>query len=142
MAYHMRLLSPVQKIPRHLYQSPTGGVALGRVFEILDVPVEVKESPRAIATIRARRNYLDRVALPVFGRCPVIDVSRFRSAGALVHRRSQAARASSTLADLLLRFYDHVGRIRLTVTTCAKPLRIFETTSPWSNRSLIFSARV
>src|ERR1700730_16456504 len=49
MAYHLRLLSPVQVMLATYTNLLTGGVALGRVFELLDVPVEVSDSPMAIA---------------------------------------------------------------------------------------------
>jgi ATP-binding cassette subfamily B protein len=54
MAYHMRLLSPVQSLLGTYTNLLTGGVALSRVFEVLDAPVEVMESPdaRPLADVR------------------------------------------------------------------------------------------
>ena len=43
MAYHLKLLSPVQNLLGIYTNLLTGGVSLGRVFEVMDVPVEVKE---------------------------------------------------------------------------------------------------
>src|SRR5271170_2026919 len=48
MAYHMRLLAPVQGLMGIYTGLLTGGVALGRVFDVVDVPVEVQESPEAL----------------------------------------------------------------------------------------------
>src|SRR5439155_22454260 len=47
MAYHLRLLAPVQGM-MGLYSSlVTAGVSLSRVFELLDAPIEVAERPGA-----------------------------------------------------------------------------------------------
>ena len=114
MAYHMRLLSPVQNLLGIYTNLLTGGVALGRVFEILDVPVEVRESPRAVAlgSVRGEITF-DRVRFRYSEDVPVIDDVTFQiPAGALCVIAGPSGAGKSTLADLLLRFYDpQSGRI-------------------------------
>src|SRR5262245_32551067 len=47
MAYHMRLLAPVQNLMGLYASIATAQVSLDRVFEILDTPVEVSDTPDA-----------------------------------------------------------------------------------------------
>jgi ATP-binding cassette subfamily B protein len=108
MAYHLRLLSPVQTLLGIYTNLLTGGVALGRVFEVLDVPIEVNEPPNArslgdvlgqISFERVRFRYSDNVR--------VLDEVSFQvPAGALCVIIGPSGAGKSTLADLLLRFYD------------------------------------
>jgi ATP-binding cassette subfamily B protein len=108
MAYHLRLLSPVQNLLGIYTNLLTGGVALGRVFEVLDVAIEVKEPPNArslgdvlgqISFERVRFRYSDSVR--------VLDEISFQvPAGALCVIIGPSGAGKSTLADLLLRFYD------------------------------------
>jgi ATP-binding cassette, subfamily B, bacterial len=114
MAYHMRLLSPVQNLLGIYTNLLTGGVALGRVFEILDVPVEVRESSRAVAIDHVRGEItFDRVRFRYSENVSVIDDVTFQiPAGALCVIAGPSGAGKSTLADLLLRFYDpQSGRI-------------------------------
>jgi ATP-binding cassette, subfamily B, bacterial len=108
MAYHLKLLSPVQNLLGIYTNLLTGGVSLGRVFEVLDTPVEVKEvaSPvplpavhHAIAFENVRFHYAHGV--------PVLrDVSFEITAGQMCAIVGSSGAGKSTLADLLLRFYD------------------------------------
>src|SRR5579871_1991669 len=47
MAYHMRLLSPIQNLMGMTSGLATARVSLGRIFELFDTPAEVHEAPRA-----------------------------------------------------------------------------------------------
>lgn len=108
MAYHLRLLGPVQALLTTHTNLLTGGVALGRVFEILDVQPEVRQLPTGkarhefkgeIAFERVRFRYADDV--------PVLEDISFRiPAGATCAIVGVSGSGKSTLADLLLRFYD------------------------------------
>ena len=116
MAYHMRLLSPVQSLLGIYTNLLTGGVALSRVFEILDAPVEVQESPSALPLNDVRGDLeFDRVYFRYSENVPVIDQVSFHvPAGALCVIVGASGAGKSTLADLLLRFYNpQAGAIRI-----------------------------
>ena len=48
MAYHLRLLSPVQSMMSMSAGLAAARVSLARIFEILDTPAEVVERPNAV----------------------------------------------------------------------------------------------
>jgi ATP-binding cassette subfamily B protein len=108
MAYHLRLLSPVQSLLGIYTNLLTGGVALGRVFELLDVPVEVKESrnPQSLAAVRGDVTF-DRVKFRYSEGTPVLEeVSLHVPAGSLCAIVGPSGAGKSTIGELLLRFYD------------------------------------
>jgi ATP-binding cassette subfamily B protein len=108
MAYHLRLLSPVQNLLGIYTNLLTGGVALGRVFEVLDVPIEVKEPPnaRSLGDVRGQISF-ERVRFRYSDSVRVLDEISFQvPAGALCVIIGPSGAGKSTLADLLLRFYD------------------------------------
>jgi ATP-binding cassette subfamily B protein len=108
MAYHLRLLSPVQVMLGTYTNLLTGGVALGRVFELLDVPIEICESPSAIVRSNLHAEIaFDHVSFRHSADIPVLeDVSLRIPAGKLCAIVGPSGSGKSTLADLLLRFYD------------------------------------
>jgi len=67
MAYHMRLLSPVQSLLAIYTNLLTGGVALSRVFEVLDAPVDLMaprgapEAPPPQSLEDAERRHIETV---------------------------------------------------------------------------------
>jgi ATP-binding cassette subfamily B protein len=108
MAYHLRLLSPVQSLLGIYTNLLTGGVALGRVFELLDVPVEVQESrnPQSLAAVRGDVTF-DRVKFRYSEGTPVLEeVSLHVPAGSLCAIVGPSGAGKSTIGELLLRFYD------------------------------------
>ena len=114
MAYHTRLLSPVQNLMGIYTGLLTGGVALGRVFEILDVPLEVRESNDAVSLPRVRGEIaFERVGFRYSPEVPLLNEVSFRvPAGALCVIVGPSGAGKSTMADLLLRFYDpESGRV-------------------------------
>lgn len=108
MAYHLRLLGPVQVMLGTYTNLLTGGVALGRVFEIMDVPIEVRERPAAtVCTSLGGPIAFERVRFRFSSDAPVLeDVSFQIPAGTLCAMVGRSGSGKSTLADLLLRFYD------------------------------------
>jgi ATP-binding cassette subfamily B protein len=108
MGYHLKLLSPVQNLLGIYTNLLTGGVALERVFEVMDVPPEVTEAPvplslpyvsRAIGFQNVGFRYAHDVAV-------LRDVSFTIPAGQMCAIVGASGAGKSTLADLLLRFYD------------------------------------
>ena len=108
MAYHLKLLSPVQNLLSIYTNLLTGGVSLGRVFEVLDVPVEVTEvaAPLSLPAICHAIEF-ENVGFHYAHGVPVLrDVSFTIPAGAMCAIVGASGAGKSTLADLLLRFYD------------------------------------
>jgi len=108
LAYHLRLLGPVQVMLGTYTNLLTGGVALGRVFEIMDVPLEVRERPSAIACPSLRGHVAFACVRFRFSPdAPVLEEVSFQiPAGSLCAIVGPSGSGKSTLADLLLRFYD------------------------------------
>ena len=55
LAYHLRLLGPVQSLLSVYTSLVTGAVSLSRVFELLDSPIEVSERPESGSHLPRRR---------------------------------------------------------------------------------------
>jgi ATP-binding cassette subfamily B protein len=108
MAYHLKLLSPVQNLLGIYTNLLTGGVSLGRVFEVMDVPVEVKEvaDPVPLPWVRHAITF-EKVSFQYGHDVPVLrDVSFTIPAGQMCAIVGASGAGKSTLADLLLRFHD------------------------------------
>jgi ATP-binding cassette, subfamily B, bacterial len=108
MAYHLKLLSPVQNLLGIYTNLLTGGVSLGRVFEVMDVPVEVKEvaDPLPLPWVRHAITF-DKVRFQYGHDVSVLrDVSFTIPAGQMCAIVGASGVGKSTLADLLLRFHD------------------------------------
>ncbi len=108
MAYHLKLLSPVQNLLGIYTNLLTGGVSLGRVFEVMDVPVEVKEvaNPVPLPGVRHAITF-EKVRFQYGHDVPVLrDVSFTIPAGQMCAIVGASGAGKSTLADLLLRFHD------------------------------------
>jgi len=108
MAYHLRLLSPVQVMLGTYTNLLTGGVALGRVFELLDIPIDVRESPTAVAHEKLSGEiHFDRVRFRHAADVPVLEEISLRIPhGSLCAIVGASGSGKSTMSDLLLRFYD------------------------------------
>jgi ATP-binding cassette, subfamily B, bacterial len=115
MAYHMRLLSPIQNLMGMTSGLASARVSLGRVFELFDTPAEVREAPDAIRLAGVEGYYrLDSVSIK-YDRNPVLEnVSLEIPAGAFCAILGPSGAGKSTLADLLVRYLDpDRGRILL-----------------------------
>ena len=111
MAYHMRLLAPVQNLMGLYTSVTTARVSLNRVFEILDATVDVKESPDALELQGVKGDIqFENVTLKYDRETVVLDgVSFSIPAGSLCAITGPSGVGKSTIADILLRFYDPQG---------------------------------
>jgi ATP-binding cassette, subfamily B, bacterial len=108
MAYHGRLLTPIQSFMASYSALVTGAVSLSRVFTLLDRNAEVEEEDNALAaTLNQGQITFQNVSFRYQNREPVLDAVSFeiasRSTCVLVGR---SGAGKSTLADLLVRLYD------------------------------------
>jgi ATP-binding cassette subfamily B protein len=115
MAYHMRLLSPVQNLMGMTSGLATARVSLGRIFELFDTPAEVREAPDPIRLGMVDGGFrLENVSIK-FDRNPVLEgVTLEIPAGAFCAILGPSGVGKSTMADLLVRYLDpDCGRILL-----------------------------
>lgn len=106
--YHLKLLSPVQNLLGTYTNLLTGGVALERVFEVMDVSPEVMEAatPTSLPYVRQAVSF-SKVSFRYAADVQVLrDVSFTIPAGQVCAVVGASGAGKSTLADLLLRFYD------------------------------------
>jgi ATP-binding cassette subfamily B protein len=116
MAYHLRLLAPAQSLMGLYTSLVTARVSLGRVFELLDARVEVVERPDAIALDHPRGEItFEHVTLRHDRENMVLeDVSFHIPAGVICAIVGPSGVGKSTIADLILRFYDpQSGAVKL-----------------------------
>ena len=110
MAYHMRLLSPVQTMMGMSANLATARVSLDRIFEILDSPAEVFERADA-ASMRPLRDRIriENVEL-THDRESILKGASFEiPAGTFCAILGASGAGKSTIADLLVRFLDPDG---------------------------------
>jgi ATP-binding cassette, subfamily B, bacterial len=116
MAYHVKLLAPVQNLLGIYTSLLTGGVSLGRVFEVLDVPIEVEEpiNPRPLAPFSHEIRF-EQVSFRYTQEVPVLeDISFSIPKGSLCAIIGPSGSGKSTIGDLLVRFFDvQHGRVTL-----------------------------
>jgi ATP-binding cassette, subfamily B, bacterial len=113
MAYHTRLLSPVQNMMGLSSGLASARVSLGRIFELFDTPAEVTEQPNA-ETMGAVRESIELQSVSIrHDRAAVLeDISLTIPAGSFCAILGPSGVGKSTLADLLVRYVDpDQGRI-------------------------------
>jgi ATP-binding cassette subfamily B protein len=116
MAYHLRLLAPVQSLMGLYTNLVTARVSLGRIFELLDAKIEVVERPDAAALDRPRGEIsFENVTLRHDRENTVLDDVSFQiPAGGVCAIVGPSGVGKSTIADLILRFYDpQSGAVKL-----------------------------
>jgi len=115
LAYHMRLLAPVQNMMSLYTNLVSGGVALSRVWELFDTKAEITDRPgsRSLAAVRGDIEF-ERVSFAYAGDAVLNDLSFRVQAGSICAILGPSGAGKSTLADLLIRFYDpDTGAIRI-----------------------------
>ena len=107
MAYHSRLLSPVQSLLGLSASLSSAKVSLSRVLELLDAPIEVTEQPDAVPVSAVHRSIEFRdVTLRHDGRAVLDDVSFEIPAGMFSVIVGPSGGGKSTIADLMVRLLD------------------------------------
>jgi ATP-binding cassette subfamily B protein len=115
MAYHGRLLSPIQNLMSLYSNLVSGGVSLTRVFELFDTMPEVVDRPLTSASVPGKGDMICRGISFAYEGNPVLqDFSFHVPGGTICAVLGPSGAGKSTLADLLVRFYDpQSGEIRL-----------------------------
>ncbi|HTS76965.1 MAG TPA: ABC transporter ATP-binding protein [Bryobacteraceae bacterium] len=115
MAYHMRLLAPVQNMMSLYTNLVSGGVALSRVWELFDTKPEIGDRPGSMPLVQVRGEIeFDRVSFNHEGNAVLQDLSFHVPPGKICAILGPSGAGKSTLADLLIRFYDpDAGAIRI-----------------------------
>ncbi len=110
MAYHLRLLSPVQNMMNLSANLASARASLARIFEILDAPVEVTERPNPLPLGPIRdKIVVENVTLRHDREEVLKGVSFGVPAGALCAIVGPSGAGKSTIVDLLVRFLDPDG---------------------------------
>ena len=116
MAYHGRLLSPIQSMMASYSALITGSVSLARVLELLDQPEAVREAlDAAPVPVLSGHVRLQNVSFQYENRQLLLrDVTFDLLPGTTSVLVGASGSGKSTIADLLLRFYDpHAGVISI-----------------------------
>jgi ATP-binding cassette, subfamily B, bacterial len=110
MAYHMRLLSPIQTLMGMTSGLASARVSLGRIFELFDTPPEIEEISGAVPMGPVRESIkIENVSIR-FDRAPVLDEASLEiPAGSFCAILGPSGVGKSTLADLIVRYLDPDG---------------------------------
>jgi len=115
MAYHLRLLAPVQNLMSLYTNLVSGGVSLTRVWELFDTHAEIVERPnlKRLTEVRGEVEF-DHVSFRHAADDVLVDLSFRVPAGTICAILGPSGAGKSTVADLLVRFYDpDAGSIRI-----------------------------
>jgi ATP-binding cassette, subfamily B, bacterial len=115
LAYHLRVLAPVQNLMSLYTNLVSGGVSLTRVWELFDTRADVlvHAQPTPLPAARGVIEF-DRVTFRHAEATVVDNLSLRIESGAICAILGPSGAGKSTIADLLLRFHDpESGAIRL-----------------------------
>lgn len=115
MAYHARLISPIQNLLGLSAALSSARVSLGRVLELLDAPCEVEERPDALPVNGVQYGFeFHDVTLCHDGRTVLDSLSVEIAAGTFTCIVGPSGAGKSTMADLMVRLLDpDDGRVTL-----------------------------
>ncbi len=113
MAYHMRLLAPIQTLMGLTSGLASARVSLGRLFELFDTPAEVRQRAHVMPLGKVRESIrFERVSMRYDRDVVLADVDFVIPAGCVCAILGPSGVGKSTLADLLVRYLDpDSGRI-------------------------------
>jgi ATP-binding cassette subfamily B protein len=113
MAYHTRLLSPVQTLMGMSSGLASARVSLGRIFELFDTPAEVQERPHAAPLGKVTEAIrFENVSMRYDRAAVLTNVSFEIPAGQFCAILGASGAGKSTMADLIVRYLDpDQGRI-------------------------------
>ncbi|HEY3739822.1 MAG TPA: ABC transporter ATP-binding protein, partial [Bryobacteraceae bacterium] len=107
MAYHSRLLSPIQNMMGLSSSLAAARVSLNRIFELLDTAPEVVESPAAKPLARISQSIRFEDVSLCHDREAVLDRASFEiPAGAFCAILGPSGAGKSTIANLMVRLLD------------------------------------
>jgi ATP-binding cassette subfamily B protein len=115
LAYHLRVLAPVQNLMSLYTNLVSGGVSLSRVWELFDTRADViaHAQPTPLNAARGEIEF-DRVTFRHAEAAVLDNLSLRVESGAICAILGPSGAGKSTIADLLLRFHDpESGVIRL-----------------------------
>jgi ATP-binding cassette subfamily B protein len=115
MAYHTRLLSPIQTVMGLVSGLASARVSLGRIFELFDTPVDVTEAATAMPFGHFNESIVFEHVSFRYDREPVLtDVSFTIKKGSFCAILGPSGVGKSSIADLMVRYLDpDEGRILL-----------------------------
>lgn len=106
--YINRFFDPIRELSQQYTQLQRAGVAAERVFQIMNVPVEIKDEPDAqvLPSVEGHVKF-SHVTFGYNPERPILhDLNLSVEAGQTVAIVGQTGAGKSTIASLLLRFYD------------------------------------
>jgi ATP-binding cassette, subfamily B, multidrug efflux pump len=115
LAYITRFFAPIRTLTQFYNQLQAATAGAEKVFELLDEPVTIFESPQATDLNRIEGEVEFQDVTFSYGREPVLSHVSFHAApGEMVAMVGHTGAGKTTVASLLTRFYDPVeGTVRL-----------------------------
>ncbi|MGA7200404.1 MAG: ABC transporter ATP-binding protein [Candidatus Cybelea sp.] len=113
----VNLMNPMNRVAAFFGDISKAMVGAGRVFELLDLPVEVRDPPNAIAmpSVRGQLDYVDVTFRYGVGEPPALNhVDASIAAGDIVALVGPSGAGKTTIVNLVPRFYQpQEGSVRL-----------------------------